>query len=204
MPSSEQILAGLALVANRFLLLAVAWHAVLILAAVALSLGVHPSKRVASLLLVLPLLSVGALSWASSNSFNGVAFAGFSLVLAVIGTRLTSTPVTWAPAWALMLGGLTLVYAWVYPHFLEAHHPAIYLVAAPMGLLPCPTLALVLGVGLCAHGFGSRAWALVTGGAGLFFALFGIVRLGVWLDSGLLVASCAMFALACHRVKKAS
>jgi hypothetical protein len=44
----------------------------------------------------------------------------------------------------------------------------------------------------------------VTGAAGVFFALFGMVRLGVWLDSGLLVASVAMFALASRRANPAS
>lgn len=204
MPSSQQILAGLALVANRFLLLAMAWHAVLVLAAVALSLGVRPSKRVASLLLVAPLVSVSALSWMTLNPFNGAAFASLAVVLALIGARLASTPVVRARGWALVLGGSTLAYAWIYPHFLDAHHPAVYLVAAPMGLLPCPSLAMVLGAGLCAQGFGSRAWALVTGAAGLVFALFGIVRLGVWLDSGLLVASFAMFALARRSVNSTS
>jgi hypothetical protein len=200
MPGSEQILAGLALIANRFLPLAVAWHVVLVLAAAALVLGVRPSNRAAALLLVVPLASVSTLAWTTSSPFNGMTFASISLVLALIGTRVTSTPVARARNWALVLGGSTLVYAWVYLHFLDAHHPALYLIAAPMGLLPCPTLAMVLGAGLCAQGFGSRAWALVTGAAGLFFALFGIVRLGVWLDSGLLVASVATFALARRRL----
>ena len=60
-------------------------------------------------------------------------------------------------------------------------------------------LAMVLGASLCARGFGSRAWCLVTGAAGLFFALFGMLRLGVWLDAGLLVASVATLALAGRR-----
>lgn len=204
MPTSEQILAGLALVANRFLPLAVAWHVSLALAAAALAFGVRPSKRAASVLLVAPLVSVSALAWATSNPFNGVAFACLALALTFIGARLTVTPVVRARAWALALGGSAIVYAWVYPHFLDAHHPATYLIAAPMGLLPCPTLAMVLGIGLGAQGFDSRAWALVTGVAGLFFALFGIIRLGVWLDSGLLVASAAMFVFARRTVKPTS
>jgi hypothetical protein len=186
MPSSEQILAGLALIGNRFLPLAIAWHVVLFLAAAALAFGVRPSRRAAALLLVAPLVCVSALAWMTSNAFNGVAFAILSVMLALIGTRLTSTPETRARIWALVLGGSTLVYAWVYPHFLDAHHPALYLIAAPMGLLPCPTLAMVLGVGLCAQGFGSRARALVAGAAGL------------------LVASSAMFALARRKGKSSS
>ena len=71
-----------------------------------------------------------------------------------------------------------------------------------MGLLPCPTLATVLGAGLCANGFGSRAWALVTGAAGLFFAAFGVVRLRVWLDAGVLVGSSAMLAIGLARRRK--
>ncbi|MBK7401940.1 MAG: hypothetical protein IPJ34_38240 [Myxococcales bacterium] len=163
MPSSLQILAGLALVANRFLPLAVAWHVVVALAAAALALGLRPTQRLAALVLVAPLVSVSALAWTTANPFNGAAFAGLSLGLALLASRLPPSLVTRGPPWALVLGGAALLYAWGYPHFLA--RPALYLVAAPMGLLPCPTLALVLGAGLCAGGFGSRAWCLVSGAA---------------------------------------
>lgn len=196
LPSAEQILADLALVANRFLSLAVAWHVVVIVAAAALALGVRPSKRVAAFLLIAPLVSVSAVSSTTSNPFNGAVFASLSVVLAVVATGVASTPLSRAPAWAISLGASTVAYAWVYPHFLDARPPALYFVAAPMGLLPCPTLALVLGIGLCADGLGSRVWALVMGFAGLFFALFGVLRLGVWLDTGLLIAALATLVIA--------
>jgi hypothetical protein len=93
-------------------------------------------------------------------------------------------------------GLASIAYGFVYPHFLADTPAWMYLVAAPVGLVPCPTLATVLGFGLLAGGFGSRAWSTTAGLAGLFYAVFGTLRLGVWLDVGLGVAAVAMLACA--------
>ena len=58
--------------------------------------------------------------------------------------------------------------------------------------MPCPSLALAVGLGLLADGFGSRAWPAVASAVGAFYALFGMLHLGVWLDTGLLLASVAL------------
>ncbi len=196
MPDADTILRGLARVADQFLLLAGVWHLLVAAALAALARGARPTRRTAAALLLAPIASVSALAWLTANPFNAAVFAGLFALLALIAARMQPRPLARAPAWARTLGGLALAYAWVYPHFLASHHPALYLVAAPMGLLPCPTLAMVLGFGLLAQGLGSRAWALLTGAAGLFYALFGALRLGVWLDCGLLVAAAAMLTCA--------
>ena len=75
-----------------------------------------------------------------------------------------------------------IAFAWIYPHFLEGLSPGTSLWAAPMGVIPCPTLSLVIGFALLFDGFGSRSWSLILAGVGLFYGLFGAARLGVVLD----------------------
>ena len=83
----------------------------------------------------------------------------------------------------------------VYPHFLEQFSPAVYLVAAPTGLIPCPTLWLVIGFTLLAGGLGSRAWSLVLAVAGAFYACSECARFGVTLDIALAAGALCLVAL---------
>lgn len=196
MPSAEQILESLSTIANQFMLLAAAWHLLLLVLLLAVARGFRPSPHVASLVLALPLGCVSALAWAKGNPFNGAMFAGLGIALLWVSRGLPRDPARGGPPWALFVGMLTLAYAWVYPHFLEPAHPALRLIASPMGLLPCPTLSMVIGLGLLGGGLSSRAFSLTTGLAGAFYALFGMLRLGVWLDLGLLLASAAILVFA--------
>jgi hypothetical protein len=52
----------------------------------------------------------------------------------------------------------------------------------------------VIGVALVVDGLGSRAWALLLAGAGLFYGVFGVARLGVTLDVGLIVGAVGLLA----------
>ena len=191
MPSPEQIVAGLALIAQRSMILAIAWHAALVVALAALALGWRPSLRTARRLLVVPLLSVSALAFAFANPFNGVMFAVGAAALGVLGSRGPGGASRRAGAASSLLGVGAIAFGWVYPHFLDAHW-TVYLYAAPAGLVPCPTLTIVIGFALLGGGLGSRGWSLTLAGLGLFYGLFGVLRLGVLLDLGLLVATAAL------------
>jgi hypothetical protein len=194
MPGQQDILVGLSHIANEFLPLAVAWHIVVATAVVALVWGRwRPGRRVAGALLALPLVSASAAAWMTGNPFNGVVLLVVAAALSVAAARQSPRPVRRGPDWAVVAGSAAIVFAWAYPHFLSTHGAWVYLLAAPLGLVPCPTLSAVLGFGLLAAGFGSRAWSLTAALAGAFYSLFGMFRLGVWLDAGLLLASIAMF-----------
>ncbi len=196
MPHADEILRGLARIADGYLPLAALWHLAIAAALVALGVGAwRPSRRVGAAALVLPLASVSALAWAAHNPFNGAIFAAAGLALGGLATGLGPEPVRRGPGWAAALGGASIAYAWVYPHFLEGRPAWVYLVAAPVGLVPCPTLAMTLGFALLGGGFQSRAWALALGAMGVFYALFGMLRLGVWLDVGLLASAVGLCAL---------
>jgi hypothetical protein len=193
-PSPAEILEGATRAANDSLLLGLLWHLTTLAAAVALARGWRPSRRSAGLCLVVPLLSVSAVSWVHGNPFNGTVLLVAAAVLGGIAFRLPGEAVRLGPRWTSIAGIFLVALGWIYPHFLEAGPAWLYLVAAPLGVVPCPTLCAVIGWSLLADGFGSRAWATALAALGLFYGIFGAVRLGVGID--LLLAAGAMGLLA--------
>jgi hypothetical protein len=189
MPNSEQILNGLSAIANQWQILAIAWHIYFTVLAGGLVLGFRPSKLVAAILLALPLLSVSILAWLAANPFNGLLFLLTSVALLMIAIRLPQEQIEIAPLWLTTAGIFLSLFGWLYPHFLESASFLPYLYAAPTGLIPCPTLSIVTGLSLMVGGLQSRAWSVVLGGMGLFYALFGAMRLGVTIDLILLLGA---------------
>jgi hypothetical protein len=189
MPSPEQILNSLTAVANQWWLLAAAWHVYFAVLAIGLLIGTRPSKRVAGILLALPLLSVSVLAWTAANPFNGLLFGLVGIALIVLALRLPNERIQVGPAWAVGAGVLMFVFGWVYPHFLDTFPPLAYLYAAPTGLVPCPTLSIVIGLALIVEGLGARTWTTVLGITGIFYGLFGALRLGVGIDIVLLAGA---------------
>ncbi len=196
MPTTEQILAGLARIANEWRGLAVFWHLFLGALAVALLAGVRPPRGLAAVLLAMPLLSASALAWEDGNLFNGVVLLLTGAALIRLPGRLPPGTVRVGPPWAVGLGGLMVALGWVYPHFLATDSFLPYLYAAPVGLLPCPTLLAVTGLALILRGLDCRPWSLTLGAVGLFYGLFGALRLGVVIDGTLILGAGALIALA--------
>ena len=87
------------------------------------------------------------------------------------------------------LGGSLVAFGWLYPHFLESKPLIAYFAAAPTGLVPCPTLAVLIGVTLLKPQWFSRVWATTLAAYGLFYGVFGALRLHVWLDLGLIAGA---------------
>jgi hypothetical protein len=193
MPAPELILNGLSNIANQWWLLAAAWHVYFAVLIVGLIAGVRPSKRVAGVLLALPLLSVSILAWTAANPFNGVLLGLAGVALIVLALRLPNEPIRIAPLWVVVAGALMFVFGWVYPHFLDTFPVLAYLYAAPTGLVPCPTLSIVIGLALIGGDLDSLLWTSVLAATGLFYGLFGALRLGVTIDIVLLLG--ALFAL---------
>ncbi|ATJ82465.1 hypothetical protein ACFPTY_05680 [Halomonas beimenensis] len=189
MPTQDQILSGLAMIANRWTMLAIAWHGYFALLLLGLWFRRFPDRRAMALSLTLPLLSVSALAWWQGNPFNGAVFLVGAGALAACGMRSSASCIRLGPPWARFLGLGVVLFGWVYPHFLDTASPLAYLYAAPLGLVPCPTLSAVIGVTLVANGLDSRPWVGLLGGMGLFYGLFGAVYLGVALDWVLLASA---------------
>jgi len=192
MPDAQSILSNLRLIANDRIVGAVAWHVAVALCGLALAFGWRPSRRLAGLLLSAPVASVGIVAFMHGNPFNGAMFAALAAVLAGIASRFRPDEAQAGTTVDRIAGGVMIAFAWLYPHFLDARPPATYLYAAPMGLIPCPTLALVIGFTLVSGGLASRAWSFTLAAAGLFYGLFGFFRLRVALDFFLIAGALAL------------
>ncbi|HVV84420.1 MAG TPA: hypothetical protein VHE35_15235 [Kofleriaceae bacterium] len=195
MPTPSELLAGLTTIANDAMWMAIAWHVVLLAAIVALAVGWHPRKRSATLGLAAPLASASALAFAHGNPFNGVLLGAATLTLGLFALRGDNEEVAVGAPWETLVAGMLLGFAWTYPHFLERGGWLAYLYAAPVGLVPCPTLSLALGFALLGGGIDRRV-AAVLAAFGLFYGLFGVVRLGVRLDLGLVAGATAALTIA--------
>lgn len=189
MPTPEQILSGLNNISNEWQELAIIWHVYFLLIAAALISGYRPSQKLTGLLLSLPFFSVSILAWGYGILFNGLIYALIGILLVVISIRLPVENISIGSLWIVIPGILLFLFGWVYPHFTEAASLPIYVYAAPTGLIPCPTLSIVIGLSLILNNFGSRSWAITLGITGMFYGVFGAARLGVTIDLILLAGA---------------
>ena len=199
MPSADVILASAAAIANGWRPLAIAWHLFFAHQILTIVFRCRPSQRSAAFNLVLPLISVSVLAWLSGNPFNGTAFAALAVVLAGIARRLPPHPISIASAPLLAAGALLVLFGSVYPHFLSTERWIEYTYAAPLGLLPCPTVAAVIGMTLILNLLGSRSWSITLAAAGVAYGAIGIFSLGVSLDYGLLAGAIVLGGMVVRR-----
>jgi len=103
MPSREEILAGLSWAANEAFLLAVLWHVVIAGGAIAVALGWRPSRRLAGMMLSVPLVSVSAVALGVGNPFNALVFCVLAVALVLLALTAEGR-VTRGPSWAAAIG----------------------------------------------------------------------------------------------------
>jgi hypothetical protein len=188
MATVESILSWATAVANDWRWLATWWHIALAALVVALLSRSHPTRRLLGFMLALPVISVAVVAWISRNPFNALGFTVLGVLLLRAASRLPLTAVMPASSgWALAGAGV-LAFGWTYPHFLVTDTWTAYLYASPLGLLPCPTLSVVIGITLIFGGLHSMAWSIPLFVAGVLYGLIGVfvleVPLDVWLLSG--------------------
>lgn len=194
MPSAEVILAAATRIANDWQALAIVWHVLLASLIVALSIGWRPANAVLGYLLIVPLGSVSLIAWLSGVPFNGFLFAVLAIVLAIAAHRFPTRRIALArSAWSAP-GALLVAFGWIYPHFVATDRWTTYLYAAPFGLLPCPTLSVIIGLTLALAMYRFRAWSVAVIGAGAVYGVIGVFRLGVALDYGLLAGTALLLA----------
>ena len=192
MPTAESILSWATAVANDWRWLAALWHVALAASLIALVGGMRPSIRLAGYLLVLPAVSVSALAWVSRNPFNGLTFAFLALLLLGAATRLPVTRVTRARTPSQLAGAALVAFGWTYPHFLRTDSWTTYAYASPFGLLPCPTLSVMLGATLIVGGLHSTGWSVPLVVMGILYGWIGVFGLQVSLDVWLLAGAIAL------------
>ena len=189
MPSAPDILASLYALANQYYPVAILWHAVFFFGLAALTGTWRPGRRATAIFLCLPLLSVASLAFMTGNPFNGALFGLMTVMIFAFGMRLSAAPVAFGDRRAMIAGIAMLAYGLVYPHFLQADTIVSYLFASPAGLIPCPTIAVVMGFLLLLRGLESRGILLTVAAFGLLYGLIGVLWLGVWLDIGLVAGA---------------
>jgi hypothetical protein len=189
MPSRAALLAQISRIANEAFALAVLWHLVLGIGIVAFALGHRPTRRGTALLISAMLVSVGATAFAFGNPFNGTVFTALAIALAILAPRVGHA--SRGASWTVAIGLAMMTFGWVYPHFLE-RGPLAFLYGAPLGLLPCPTLSMAIGIALFTGGLGGRAWMRTLATVGVVYGLIGLFQLHVAIDAVLLAGATAL------------
>ena len=146
----------------------------------------HPSNKILILLLNLPILSVAIFAWLSGNPFNGTFFSILTILAFIFGLRASANPISFSNLPFLIAGIIMVVFGLVYPHFINADSFIKYLYASPVGLIPCPTLSLIIRFALIFNGFGSQSITISLTAFGLFYGIFGVLKLAVHIDLFLL------------------
>lgn len=192
MPTAHDLVANLTTTANEWRALATAWHVFLGVLLVSLYMGWRPSTRLLAPMLVVPLLGVSIVAGLSGNAFNSSVFAVLALVLGALAFTRSSGRVAVASSRLVSIGAALVTFGAAYPHFVEAESWLAYAYAAPFGLVPCPTLAVVIGVSLMLDGLGSSAWSGVLAAAGIGYAIVGVAWFGIAIDLVLLAGALAL------------
>jgi hypothetical protein len=182
MPSPAEILNGLTTISNEWRVVAVAWHVLLGVLTLTLAFGWRPTSRVMAACLISPLLSVSALAWWSRNPFNGAILGLLALILFALCRRLGPGRIEIGRRSYVIAGAVLIGFGWLYPHFLHTGSLVAYVYAAPLGLIPCPTLSAIVGMSLMMSPLRSSAWSAAVAAAGVFYGVIGVFYLGVAID----------------------
>lgn len=183
MPSASEILKALALLANKYMIAAIVWHAVLLLFLLLLFFAKQkPSSHFAGYFLTLPLFSVSIFAWQGGNLFNGILFliAGAVLLFLTAKNKADKVAIS-SNIWFRTVGAIIFLSGFFYPHFLE-QGLWNYLYAAPVGLVPCPTLLTITGLVLVFDTRQLKSWFVVLTLLDVFYGVFGVAKLKVNLD----------------------
>lgn len=189
MPTIDQIISGLAYIVNEYSLFAILWHAAIYILITALILKKLPTDKLFTLLLCLPLISVAIFAWLAGNPFNTMVFSIAAILIFSFGLRAEKSPVTYSHSVFVIAGILMVIFGLVYPHFIKTDSLIQYLYSSPAGLIPCPTISILIGFALIYNGFNSKAVTVTLIILGLFYGFIGVAKLAVYLDFFLILGA---------------
>jgi hypothetical protein len=192
MPSADEILSALAMLSNKYTVVAILWHAIFVfLLLFSLFEKQKKPNQSASYILCLPLFSVSALAWLTGNLFNGMLFLLAAILLVALSIKERNAEVLVNSKWLKIIGVFVFLSGFFYPHFLY-EGSWNYLYAAPIGIVPCPTLLTVTGFVLMFDIKQSKYWFVVLILLDVFYGLFGVFKLEIFLDLLLIAATIAL------------
>lgn len=186
MLKSEDILAGLQSIVNNYTTVAILWHGIFYILIAFLIIKWEPSNRMLGLILSLPLISVAILAWITGNPFNGTVFSIVTILVVLFSFRASNQVISYSQLPFIIAGILMVIFGIIYPHFIKPDSLFKYLYESPVGLIPCPTLSIIIGFLIIYNGFGSNSITLTLIILGLFYGIFGVLKLAVYLDLFLL------------------
>lgn len=191
----DSILAYLSTATAHMWPLAAAWHLVFAAFIVALIVGWTPTVRLAALTLTALAATVAIVAADAGNPFNALTFAVLAALFLDAAFRGATVPVRVTGPFRVD-AMLLLAFAWVYPHFNTQHWTRL-LYAAPLGTIPCPTLAAITAVSLLITGAQSTRLRRSAGIFAVMYGVFGMVYLRVAIDAVLAIGGViALFAAA--------
>lgn len=190
MPTSAEILVVLTAIANDYIFVAIGLHILIYISAIALpATGTHLTNRSAIWLLSLLPVLVALFSWLGNNPFNGILFSLLALFILIKATGSSGEKIRIATVPFTIAGVVMVMFGLWYPHFVRVDTFWLYLIASPTGLIPCPTLSVMIGMALIFNEFRSNPLRMLLLVYGFFYSLFGVFKLGVYLDVVLLAGT---------------
>jgi len=194
MLKSQEIIEGLQAIVNQNIMFSIGWHVAFYALIAALIAKWKPSNELFALLIGLPALSVAFFAWLSGNPFNGSMFSVLAILVLIFGLKASNRSVQFSSLPFAIAGVGMILFGLIYPHFVEATSIFKYLYASPLGLIPCPTLSVMIGFLLLFRGFGSSSITLTLIVFGLFYGIFGVLKLAVYLDLFLVAGTITLLA----------
>jgi len=197
LPTPNEILSGLGDIANNWRGLAIFWY-VYAVAVLALILTRCVSTRVIAVALVTPLLSVSVLAGLTGNGFNSAISAVLAGYLAIVALGSPPPATQRMSVRKIVTAAALFVFGLIYPHFVQTPSFLTYIYEAPTGLIPCPTLSILVGLTIASGCVAWRAWTWGVGGIAGFYGIFGTIVLGVRIDA-LLTAGAILLLVIAHQ-----
>lgn len=182
MPNQEDILNGLQIIVNNYSTFAIIWHIIFYLLLAAIVFIWQPSNRTLALIICLSVIPVATFAWLSGNHFNGILFTVLAILTFIFGLKASSDAIIASQITFVVIGILMIAFGLIYPHFISADSFLKYFYASPAGLIPCPTLSIIIGLLLVYNGLSSQPITLALIVFGLFYGIFGTLKLGVYID----------------------
>jgi len=187
--SSEQILAGLQMTVDTYSGLRVVHHLFLIVVFIFFIFFKEKVSRLVSLYILLAFLTIFLTSLAPIRNIFYLIVFGFLTILAILEflNPKNDYSMKGAPTINIIIALVAGFLGFWYSHFVEGYFKALY--ASPYGVIPCPTLLVILSFFLVFYPYTNRFFHWVLAIVGLFFGFFGLFVLKVRIDLALLALS---------------
>jgi hypothetical protein len=186
MPAAWEILRSAKFITDNYFIAAIAWHVWIYFFILLLFISKNkPSAKTVALLMIMPLVSVAVIAGLTGVYFNAASFGIISLLLVIFSPK-SGEPIHFTASPLIKFTGIVfIITGMLYPHFSDNKN--LLFITGPTGLIPCPTLLLVIGFTLLFERL-SVKWHGTLIVAALFYGVVGVFRLKVFLDILLLIA----------------